>query len=203
MNKEKEFSKKIFTARLFFSDLGFLLQNFLKIIGAFRNEKMTRAFVEKIMTVTTAVNGCIYCSWFHAKQAVNSGISEDEVKNMMELQFHADARDFELMALLYAQHFAETNRNPDPEMTKKLFEYYGERTAQHIILVIRMISFGNLYGNTWDAVMSRLKGKPAPNSNIIFEIFYFLMNFLIMFPAMLQIRRDKNNHVEKESDIVP
>lgn len=37
---------------------------------------------------------------------------------MMELQFHADAKEYELMALLYIQHFAETNRQPDLEMTK-------------------------------------------------------------------------------------
>jgi AhpD family alkylhydroperoxidase len=193
MIREKVFDKKIFTAKIFFGDLGFLIWNFPKIIVAMRDQKMTRTFVEKIMTVTSAVNGCIYCSWFHAKQAVNSGITKEEVKNMMELQFHADAKEYELMALLYAQHFAETNRQPDPEMTKKLFDYYKDKTAKHIILVIRMISFGNLYGNTWDAVISRLKGKPAPYSNILFEIFYFLLNFLIMVPAMFIIKKDKKD----------
>ncbi|MCD6336717.1 MAG: carboxymuconolactone decarboxylase family protein [Candidatus Marinimicrobia bacterium] len=53
------------------------------------------------MAVAIAVNGCVYCSWFHAKQAVDSGISEDEIKNMMSLQFQADADEYELMALLY------------------------------------------------------------------------------------------------------
>lgn len=193
---EKGFDKKIFTAKLFFTDIVFLIWNFPKIVGAMRDKKMTSTFVEKIMTVTSAVNGCIYCSWFHAKQAISSGISEEEVKNMMELQFHADAKEHELMALLYAQHFAETNRQPDSEMTKKLFNYYGERTAKHMILVIRMISFGNLYGNTWDAVISRLKGKPATDSNLLFEIFYFLLNFLIMIPAMLIIKIDKKDDYE-------
>lgn len=197
--KEKGFDKKIFTTKLFFSDLVFFILNFPKIIGAMRDQKMSRIFVEKIMTVTSAVNGCIYCSWFHAKQAANSGISEEEVKNMMDLQFHADAEEYELMALLYAQHFAETNRQPDLEMTKKLFDYYGDKTAKHIILVIRMISFGNLYGNTWDAVISRLKGNPAPHSNVLFEIFYFLLNFLIMIPAMLIVKRDKKM-ISKEAD---
>ena len=138
-----------------------------------------------------AVNGCVYCAWFHAKQAIESGISEAEVRNMLNLQFHADASEFELLALLYAQHFAETNRKPEPEMTRKLFDFYGDKTANHIILLIRMIFFGNLYGNTWDAVISRFKGKPAKNSCIIFEIFFFLLNFLIMFPAMLLLRKDK------------
>jgi AhpD family alkylhydroperoxidase len=185
------FDKKIFTARLFLSDIGFLLWNTPKIVRAFRDEKINKSFVEKIMTVTTAVNGCIYCSWFHAKQAIESGINEQEVKNMMNLQFQADANDFELKALLYAQNFAETNRKPDTEMTKELFDYYGNQTAKHIFLVVRMIFFGNLYGNTWEAILSRFRGNPAKNSNLIFELVYFLMNFWLMFPAMILINRDK------------
>lgn len=191
MNIKQGFDKKIFTAGLFLSDIGYLIWNLPKIAGAFRNKDITRKFTEKIMNVTTAVNGCVYCSWFHAKQAIDSGISEEEVRNMMKLQFHADASDFELMALLYAQHFAETNRNPDRNMTKRLYDYYGEKTALHIILMIRIIFFGNLYANTWDAVISRFKGKPAANSSIIFEIVYFLMNFIIMVPLMIIVRKDK------------
>jgi len=132
--------------------------------------------MEKVMTVVTAVNGCTYCAWFHAKQAVTSGISEKEVKNMLNLLFEADASDFEMPALLYAKHYAETNRNPDEVMTKNLFDFYEERTAKHIILMIRMIFFGNLSGNTCDAFLSRLKGNKAKNSNTIFEALFFIVN---------------------------
>lgn len=191
MSTSNIYEKKIFTAEILAKDIGFLIKSLPKIVGIFRDKKITRTFIEKIMMVTTAVNGCIYCSWFHAKQAVESGISEEEVRNMLNLQFHADPTEFETVALLYAQHFAETNRNPDLAMTEKLFDYYGEETANHIILVIRMIYFGNLYGNTWDAVISRFKGLPAQNSNIIFEFFYFLINAPIMFPAMIFMKLDK------------
>lgn len=193
MRTSNIFDKKIFTAEIMAKDIGFLLLNSPKIIEVIRDKKITRAFIEKIMTVTTAVNGCVYCTWFHAKQAIESGISEEEVRNMLNLQFQADATEFETMALLYAQHFAETNRNPDPAMTKNLFDYYGEKTANQITLFIRMIFFGNLYGNTWEAVLSRFRGVPAPNSNIIFEFVYFLLNAPIMFPAMIFMKLDKKN----------
>jgi AhpD family alkylhydroperoxidase len=179
-----QFDKRIFTASVFIKDVGFLLSKTPRIIGALRNKEITRVFTEKVMTVTTAVNGCRYCSWFHAKQAVASGISKKEVKNMLSLQFHADASDFELPGLLYAQHYAETNRKPDHEMTERLFDFYGERAAKHIMLFIRMIFFGNLFGNTWDAVMSRFKGNPAEESNVVFEIIFFLLTAPIMLPAM-------------------
>lgn len=158
------FHKKIFTAKLFWNDVGFLILHAPGIFVAFRDKRLPAAFVEKIMTVTTAVNGCVYCSWFHAKKAVAEGISEEEVKNMLNLEFQTDASESELAALLYAQHFAETNRHPDPEMIQKLTEAYGKDTAAHIRLLIRVITFGNLSGNTWDAVLSRFRGHPAENS---------------------------------------
>lgn len=190
---KEHFHKKLFTAGTLFNDTSFLLIKIPMIIGALRNKRISRAFVEKIMTVTTAVNGCTYCAWFHAKQAVASGISEEEVKNMLNLQFQANATDFEVMALLYAQHFAETNRHPDDEMNLKLHNFYGEKTAGHIVLLIRMIYFGNLFGNTWDSVLSRFKGKPAENSNVLFEAVFFLSAFWFMFPVMLVSKEIKQH----------
>jgi len=186
----QEFHKRIFTAGTFFKDIGYLIIHTPQIVAALHDEAIGKAFQEKIMTVVTAVNGCTYCAWFHAKVAVDSGINEDELKNLLSLQFNADATTHEIPALLYAQHFAETNRNPTPEMTEKLYSFYGEKTASHIILFICMIFFGNLLGNTWDAVMSRLKGNPAKDSSVFFEVLFFLCSFLFMLPAMLIVKKE-------------
>ncbi len=199
MLAHQSFDKRIFTAKTFLKDFSSLLLNFPKMIEVVRNKKISRVFMEKIMTVTSAVNGCVYCIWFHSKMAVESGISEEQVRNMLNLQFQAGATEFETMALLYAQHFAETNRNPDHEMTRELIEYYGEETANHIFLVIRVIYFGNLYGNTWDAVLSRFKGVPAGNSNVVFELIYFLLNFPFMFPIMILLKLEKKKILKKAS----
>ena len=181
----KKFDKVIFSTSLFFNDISFLLFNFPEIIAALRNKKIGKVFMEKIMTVVTAVNGCRYCEWFHAKQAASCGISETEIKNMLSLQFNANASDYEVLGLLYAQHYAETNRNPDNEMTEKLFKFYGDQTANHIILMIRMIFFGNLSGNTFDAFLSRFMGDKAKNSNVIFEFCFFTISVPIMLPILI------------------
>lgn len=165
------FHKRVFTPKIFFTDIAFLMSRFPQIIAALRNKAISRAFMEKIMTVTTVVNGCVYCTWFHAKVAVESGISEEEVSDMLNLQFEANGTEFETMALLYAQHYAETNRNPDADMTAKLFDYYGERTAQHIILFIRMIFFGNLLAPTTlpggDRHPTASDGRAGPASSAV------------------------------------
>ena len=189
---KKYFDRKIYTFRLLLSDLVFFLRNTGNIIAAMRNKELGKVFMEKVMTVVTAVNGCTYCTWFHAKQAVTSGISETEVQNMLNLQFETDASDFEVPALLYAQHYAETNRNPDKDMTKRLFDFYGNKTAKHIIIMIRMIFFGNLSGNTFDAFLSRLKGKKAKNSNVIFEALFFIANAPFMLPLLPVVKKFRN-----------
>ncbi|MBK7407959.1 MAG: carboxymuconolactone decarboxylase family protein [Saprospirales bacterium] len=184
MNTQSTFNRKIYTGRLLFHDLGFFIAHLGEIRGAMRNEQIGKAFMEKIMTVVTAVNGCAYCAWFHARQSVAAGISGEEVKNLLELQFQAGASDHEVMGLLYAQHFAETNRHPTKEMTDRLFVHYGDRTARDIILMIRIIYFGNLSGNTFDAFLSRLKGQKAPHSNLLFELVFFLLSAPILLPLM-------------------
>ncbi|MBN1416137.1 MAG: carboxymuconolactone decarboxylase family protein [Bacteroidales bacterium] len=181
----KKFRKKIFTARFFFNDLGYFLRNTADIIEANRNKKIPGSLKEKIMLVTAAVNGCTYCIWLHGNLAVASGVSNDEIKKLLSFQFNADTSDEELMALLYAQHFAETSRNPDQGMTQKLVDFYGDQTAKHIILLLRLVYFGNLMGNTTDAFFSRCKGIPAENSNVVFEILFFLLTFWFMIPWMV------------------
>lgn len=189
MNKSETYNKKIYTFKLLINDLAFLFVNTRQIIATMRDKKISKAFFEKIMTVVTAVNGCVYCTWFHAKQSLANGISAEEMKNMLQLQFHSDASEFELLGLLYAQHFAETDRKPDNEMTDKLIEYYGDNTAKHIIIIIRMIFFGNLSGNTFDAFLSRFKGKKAPESNIIFEFLFFVINIPFLLPLMPFVKK--------------
>ncbi len=184
----EKFDRRIFTPKILLEDIWFLFKHVPQMIGMMFNKDISKAFIEKTMSVVTAVNGCVYCAWFHAKQAVSSGLSDEEIKNLMSLQFKADASDYELAALLFAQHYAETNRNPDEEMTDRFLDDYGEKTANDILLIIRMISFGNLLGNTFDAFLSRVNGKPAENSKPLFELIFFIFTAPFMFPAKWMMR---------------
>jgi len=194
MPMNQTFNKRMFTPKGITQDIRFFIVNFPKIIKMMQDSEFDRAFMEKIMTVTTAINGCDYCEWFHAKQALKCGISEEEIKNLLAVQFSTETQPHEMMGLLYAQHYAETEGHPDPEMQEQLTQTYGQEKASQILLTIRMINFGNRYGNTWDAALSRLKGVPAQNGHPLFEGLFFLFNFPIMFPAMLVIR-----HAQKTS----
>ncbi len=183
------FNRKIYNTRLLTEDIGYFLSHRKEIIQLRKNDKMTKSFIEKIMLVVTAVNGCPYCSWFHVRQSIAQGVSISEVQKMLKLQFHADANDSEVPALLFAQHYAETDRHPDEEQREELISYYGEQMANHILLVIRMIYFGNLSGNTFDAFLSRFKGKKSRKSNLIFEFFFFLFSAPILIPISPMVKK--------------
>jgi AhpD family alkylhydroperoxidase len=182
----EHFNRNIYTSKTFWQDITFIFSHFAQIKKTMQD--LDQAFVEKIMTVVTAVNGCRYCSWFHARQAVASGISPEEVQQMLKLQFQADANEDELTALLYAQHYAESQRYPSQEMTEKLQTEYGPEKAEEIQMVIRMITFGNLSGNTFDAFLSRLKGAKAEGSHFLFELVFFIFGAPFLLPLLPKLR---------------
>ncbi len=186
------YDKKIFTPSILFGDLGFLISRAPAMVRAMKNPEVGRDFIGKIMMVVTAINGCTYCTWFHAKQAVEGGMSDEEIRSMFDLQFEASASEHELPGLLFAQHYAETNRQPDPEMTARLNAFYGETTARDIMLMIRAIFFGNLLGNTFDAFPARLKGQKAPGSNALFELLFWIGTAWLMLPTKW-LMREKND----------
>ena len=75
------------------------------------------------------------------------------------LQFNAGADPHSPPALLFAQHDAETDRRPEPEMWRRLVDAYGARTADYVLMVIRIFFFANLLGNILDAVLVLCRGQ--------------------------------------------
>ncbi|MEA3451456.1 MAG: carboxymuconolactone decarboxylase family protein, partial [Bacteroidota bacterium] len=165
-------------------DFGFLLINIPFMMKLKRKKLISKKFSEKIMLVVTSVNGCTYCEWYHAKMARKSGISNAEVQDLLNSQFNVSSLEEEIPALLYAQHYAETNRNPEPTMKRDLVEFYGKTKARAIELNIKAIWFGNLSGNTFDAYRSRREGKKAQNSNVVFEFIFYILTYPILSPLV-------------------
>lgn len=54
--------------------------------------------------------------------------------------------------------------------------------ARDILAYIRMITFGNLLGNTLDAFFSRLAGRPAPGSTLWDELGVLLLTAVGALP---------------------
>ena len=123
------------------------------------NGAISPAFRERLMLAVTAVYGCRFCSYFHARQGLKSGIDGEEAAALLAGSLETCSTE-EAVALLYAQHWAESNANPDPEAAERLERAYGAETAKAINLVLRMVRVGNLAGNLWDYFLYKLsRGK--------------------------------------------
>ena len=108
------------------------------------------------MMVVTEGNGCRYCSHYHTAQSIRAGLSNDELRFLPGGQIPEDSPEEELPALVYAQHWADTNGRPDPETVQLLAQTYPDGKADMIHAILRMIRAGNLMGNTWDYFLNRI-----------------------------------------------
>jgi len=116
-------------------------------------------FRERLMLAVIAVYGCRYCSWAHSREALRSGVSGAEITDLLRGSV-GNCPQQEVTALLYAQHWAESDANPDPASVQTLVETYGSEKAAAINVVLRMIRVGNLMGNSWDYILYKIsRGK--------------------------------------------
>lgn len=128
-------------------------------------EGLDKQFIERIMMAVTEVNGCRYCSYFHARVALNEGIEQHEIEHLLSGDFEYAPRE-ELPALYYAQHYAESGGMPDASALSQLKKTYGEDVSGQIREYIRMIMIGNTWGNAFDALRMRISRKPTEDSTL-------------------------------------
>ncbi len=93
----------------------------------------------------------------------------------------------EIVALTFAQYYAEQRDRFEPEAWQRLVEAYGDHAARDILAHIRAITFANLIGNTFDAVLSRFVGRPAPDSHLLEELSVLLLTIALTPIGLLVI----------------
>lgn len=163
------FNRRIYSYPAFKADVRQIFDHMDDLRRAARGGRVSKAFAEKLMLVVSQVNGCRYCSYGHSRAALAAGVSETELQSLLDLDL-GQFPDHEVTALIFAQHYAESHDQPDPAAWQQVVNYYGEETAKDILAYLRMITFGNLLGNTFDALLSRMTGKPAANSSLWSEL---------------------------------
>jgi len=138
-----------------FGDLWFPIRNRKRLKKATNEGGIPAAFRERLMLAVTAVDKCRYCSYFHAKQALKNGLTATEISQLLSGDVDKCPED-EAVAIIYAQHWAESDAHPDPEAIQRLQQTYGPEKSELIHLILRMIRLGNLLGNTWDHFLYRI-----------------------------------------------
>jgi AhpD family alkylhydroperoxidase len=150
----------------FFRDLGALWKQRDRIGPLMRGETIERAFRERLFLTVTAVNGCRYCSYVHARQALQEGIDREQVQALCQGALEGCPAD-ELPALLYAQHWSESDARPEGGVREKVAQIYGVERLSDIELGLRVIRVANLLGNLADLLLYRLSlGRWNPQAPV-------------------------------------
>lgn len=176
MLANKYFKKRTYGFRSFFHDASKVMKNSHQIRKVMKSRRISEQFRERIMLAVTAVNDCIYCEWAHTKAALKYGCTEEEIVAIKESDFGSCDPD-EIIALAFAQHYTETKGNPTDEARDKFVGQYSDQKVNDIMLLIQMITMGNLLGNTIEAFGSRFKGKPPENGSLLFESFIYMFGW--------------------------
>jgi AhpD family alkylhydroperoxidase len=156
MYQPKSFNKRFYhNLQEVINDTRAIMAKRKQIKPLMRGEVIPDSFRERIMLAVTEVNGCRYCEYAHAKMALDAGLSQEEIKDLSAGIFH-NCPPEEVPALLYAQHWAENNGQPDSQTRQEVIDNYDEQTVELMTLAMRMIRMGNLLGNTWDYILFRL-----------------------------------------------
>ena len=140
----------------FLSDFKYITTNQTLLRKTMKDGVISPAFRERLMLVVTRVNGCRYCSYFHAKEALKAGVSPDELESLLGNDIPKGCPPDELVALTFAQHWAECSAVPEADAVQRMLDAYGQDVFYRILIVLRMIRMGNLMGNLWDYLISRL-----------------------------------------------
>ena len=147
-------------------------------LKAKRNMKLSQKFIERLMLAVTEVNDCSICSYAHTKMAIESGMSNEEIQNMLSGVIDDVPAD-EVAAVIFAQHYADTRGNPTSESWQRIVEIYGTSKAKGILGSIRAMMIGNTYGIPWSSFFNRTRGNPDQRSSLLYEISMILGTILI------------------------
>ena len=181
---DHNFEKRLTSTKVFYGYMSDLIANIQNTLNA--KKRLDEQFANKILLAVTQVNGCRYCSYLNTQHALESGMSEEEIKSLLSGEVD-NVENEDTVALIFAQHYAETMAHPNDDALQRLFETYGDEKANDILGVVRGIMVGNIHGISIDLLQSRLKGKADPDSSFWTE--FSTATGIVLFIPYLGIKK--------------
>ncbi|HMF30752.1 MAG TPA: carboxymuconolactone decarboxylase family protein [Candidatus Lokiarchaeia archaeon] len=172
--------RRSFTFRSFIRTIANLLRRPRDILHTVIHNQISPDFSERIMLAVTAVNGCRYCTYVHTKLALEQGCTPQVIQAITNFEY-ARLKEDEVVALAFAQHYAESRDSPSKDALKQLWRYYGPTKARDILNSIQLITVGNLTGNALDAFKSRLRGIPPDHGSFLFEFIVYIIGMPVTY----------------------
>jgi AhpD family alkylhydroperoxidase len=125
---------------------------------------------EQVMLAVAQANACRLCTMAHRRWALAEGLTDAE---LAALEQH-DAGQFDRgtwAAIAWADARARADLGPvAPEFERELARYYTAAERADLELVTTVMTIANHSANIFDALLSRLKGRPQPGSRVLDEL---------------------------------
>ena len=138
-------------------------------------------FVGKLLLAVAGAQGSRGCSAAQLRHAGRIGLSQAQAEGLLAGDLESATVD-EAPALYFGRRYVETEGDPDVDAVRALVAQYGERTAADVVTCVRLLAFGNQVGNTLDALVSRMLGKPSPDTTFRGELSAALAFFFGVMP---------------------
>ncbi len=180
---QNENGKKLYSLLEFYRIIYLGLRSGKYMLRAKKDGGLTTKFTERIMLAVTEVNQCALCSYGHTKMALEAGMSNEEIQDLLAHSLDTVPAD-EIRAVLFAQHYADSRANPSMKVWRQLIDIYGESMANGILGTIRMIMFGNTIGIVLSSIKGRISGNPDKRSSLLYEI-SMLLSCILFVPVAL------------------
>ncbi len=145
-----------------------------------RKKVMNFKLKERIMLAITEVNGCVLCSYVHTKLALSGGMSDLEIKTLLEGELKLVPAE-ESLAVLFAKDYAFNHETLDPIYYRKIIDRYGIEKAKAILSVSEVITMTNSMGISLGLLKQTLTFKHVKGSQIYNEILIPILTMLL-FP---------------------
>lgn len=139
--------------------LYYALRNMPTLQKARKSGLLSEHFNSRIMLAVTEVNGCNLCSYGHTTLALESGMNQTEISQLLGGEMD-DTPEHEQAAILFAQHVADQRGAVSEKAWEHLITLYGEKQAEAILASVQVIMRGNTFGIPIGSLFSRISKRP-------------------------------------------
>lgn len=164
------FNKPTFSLSTFTKSVAANAINAPRLIVALAHPSTSRQLREQVMLACTAINDCRYCRWLHTRLALANGVDVDALNDYLVGATDVEYSNSTKAAIAYAQQFAKQQRQISDNAKAPLNAEFNTWQRLEINAYLEAIYLGNLTGNTLDALLSRLQGRPSASSDLLSEI---------------------------------
>jgi len=164
------YRKRTMTAREFAGSIHELAPQARMIYRIWGKQALDPGFREELMLAVAKLNDCRYCTWGHHEWAYLSGVPEEELAHIENMDPSGFDRG-KWVAISYVRALVSANYAAvSPQLLAELKQHYSDLEIEEIALVARVMDIANRGANTWDAMLSRMKGNPANDSRLLDEL---------------------------------